>query len=216
MAHRIGVDVAAQMAQIFVGRDGNRRVPILEKRAGTVVAVVERLAVCIEHTLRQQACLGLAILPHQPVIVIGQQAIGDHRQVQRRQVPIEQFQGEPVILLVEKDRTPPRAAVVDMIVAAWLKLNSPAWHMPCSFSHGCGESWPVRPRHGPPPILQYTYLHGPCRGRNAAIRGFDKDILRLAGQGRVRHVVPARTPEGEAGRGIRYRQVRYCFRRRGL
>ena len=75
---RVGVDVAAEMAQEVLVMHKFGLGGALEDGAAVVVAQVVGFAVAVEDALGQQAGAGLGVLADEEVVMVGEEDVGDN------------------------------------------------------------------------------------------------------------------------------------------
>jgi hypothetical protein len=83
------VNIGTEIDQIGLIVDVNGRVASLEERTAALVPVIERLDVAVEDALGQKPGGLIAVLVDKDVIVIGHQAVGDHSQIEFREVALD-------------------------------------------------------------------------------------------------------------------------------
>ena len=101
---------------------------IFEQRARMSVACVVGLGIAIEDTLRQQSGGMFGILSYQEVIVIGHQAIRDHRQLELGDIFPYFPEDKHVVVGFFENRYPMRTAIVEVIVLARQIFGAFLWH----------------------------------------------------------------------------------------
>lgn len=117
MLYRIPVDIATELAEVCIVINRDRFVRALEEGAGSIIRFVERLTIATEHTPRHLAGRDLTVLAEQPVVVVGQQTVGDYDDPALSCDGAEETDYVVVVALLTDDRLAAGTSVVDVIVA---------------------------------------------------------------------------------------------------
>ncbi len=126
---RVGVYIAAQVAQIVVVVNVTAVIWPFKECAAVVVAFVKGFTIAVEDKLWQLAGRLIAILPHQEVIMIWHQAVGNDGEVELAQVLFHQAQDIQVVFRFAEDRFAVRPTIVDMIVMTGKEVRQFAAHI---------------------------------------------------------------------------------------